>query len=266
MDQHKFQKRDYVSWEDNANNTAYGYIVQVTDDHAKIRIKDHWDDEPATIPLEKLKYLPPVLLTAEDQRRFFRFEISQEELLHGDVEADYRLLADCQIHTEDLLAAMRNIQKRKLSAAEYEKQWLRPLYEMFYDDGGVVYLADSGFSDESAWDGFPTEETVFRFVYYTLVDGCDTGTAVDLKVLISEIETWLANKDKPVRERSLTINQKKDFFSCWNNRALEQAPAWLKDLFRNTTDELCALDDPEALETKAYACYAKASAMIVWFV
>ena len=266
MAQHKFQKRDYVSWENN-NNTEYGYIVQIEDNSAKIRIKGRWDDKPITIPLNKLTYLLPVLLTAEDQKRFFRFDISQEELLHGDVEADYRLLEDCQIHTVDLLAAIRNIQKRKLSPAEYEKQWLQPLYEMFYDDGGVVYLADTGFSDESAWDGFPTEETVFRFVYYTLVDGCDTGTAVDLDLLINEIKTWLANKDKPAREKTLTINQKKDFFSCWNERSLDHEPDWLKDLFRNITDELCELDDPEALETKAYACYGNGNAIYEqdWF-
>jgi hypothetical protein len=266
MKQHKFIKNDYVSWE-NENNTMYGYIVQITDDKAKIRIKGRWDDEPITMPLNKLTYLPPVLITAEDQRRFFRFEISQEELLHGNVDADYRLLEDCQIHTEDLLAAIRNIQKRKLSPEEYEKQWLQPLYEMFYDDGGVVYLAEAGFSDESDWDGFPTEETVFRFVYYTLVDGCDTETAVDLEMLIREIETWLANKDKPAREKALTLNQKRDFFSCWNNRPLEQTSAWLKDLFRNITDELCKLDDPEALETKAYACYGNGNAIYEqdWF-
>ncbi len=266
MTQHKFQKGEYVSWE-NENNTMYGYIVKVANNYARIRIKGRWADEPVTIPLDKLHYLSPVLLTAEDQRRFFRFEISQEELLHGNADADYRLLGDCQIHTEDLLVAIRNIQKRKLSPEEYEKQWLQPLYELFYDDGGVVNLVDSGIFDNCAWDGFPTEETVFSFVYYTLVDGCDTGTAVDLEMLIREIEMWLVNKEKPAKERALTVNQKRDFFSCWNNRPLEKTAAWLKDLFKNITDELCELDDPEALETKAYACYGNGNAVYKqdWF-
>lgn len=263
---HKLQMGDFVSW-DNDNQIIYGYIVKVDDCQAKIQIKGRYDDEPVTISLDQLTYLPPVLISAEDQRRFFRFEISLEELLRGNVNADYRLLEDCQIHTEDLLAAIRNIQKKKLSAPEYEKQWLQPLYTMFYDDGGVVYLADSGFFDETAWDGFPTEETVFRFVYYSLEDGCETGEEVDLDMLCSEIEIWLANKDKPARERVLTINQKKDFCSCWTERSMDQAPVWMKELFRNSTDELCELNDIQALESKAYACYGNGNAVYEqdWF-
>ena len=266
MKKHKFQKKDFVSWE-NENNIIYGYIVQIEDDSAKIQIKGRWDDEPVTIPLEKLHYLPPVLLTAEDQRRFFRFEISQKELLKGNVDADYRLLEDCQIHTVDLLAAMRNIRKRKLSAAEYEKQWLQPLYEMFYDDGGIVCLADTDLFDETGWDGFPTEATVFSYVFYSLVDSWETGTAADLDMLIGEIETWLDNKEKHPVERALTANQRRDFFRYWNDRSLEKAPAWLKELLQNITDELCELDDPEALESKAYACYGNGNAVYEqdWF-
>lgn len=52
MTQHKFQKRDYVSWENN-NNTEYGYIEKISDNHAKIRIKDRWNDGPTTLPLRK---------------------------------------------------------------------------------------------------------------------------------------------------------------------------------------------------------------------
>ncbi len=140
MEKHQFQKDDYVSWV-SENKTAYGYIEEVIDDQAKIHVRDrYFFEKSATIPLSSLVYLPPVLLTEEDQKRFCRYEISLKELLHGNAEADYQLVEDYRVCLYDLLEAFRTIREKNTAHSQYEEEWLRPLYVMFYDDGGIADL------------------------------------------------------------------------------------------------------------------------------
>ena len=67
--------------------------------------------------------MPKIQLSAEEQRRFCRFEISQKELLHGINSAECQMNESYRICAEDLLAALQNIKKRNLSPAEYANDW-----------------------------------------------------------------------------------------------------------------------------------------------
>ena len=213
------------------------------------------------------KQIAKIQITAEEQRRFCRFEISQKELLHGNDNAEYQMKESYHIRAEDLLAALQNIKKRKLSPADYANEWFWPMYEMFYDDGGIFDFTNEYPLDRDEWDGLPDEHSVFYYVYYELNDSCEGDYPVDLDELINEIQTWLANKDKPVTERTLTDLQKKDFLSYWECKPMEQAENWVRKLYRNFTDEFCTVNDPKALETKAYECYGDSSAIYEqdWF-
>ncbi len=207
-----------------------------------------------------------IQIPAEEQRRFCRFDISLEELFHGNINADYQM-ESYHIRTEDLLAALQNIKKRKLSPTDYGKDWFWPMYELFYDDGGIFDFTNIYPPDRDEWDGLPDEQSVFYYVYYELNDSCEDEYPIDLDELINEIQTWLTNKDKPAVERMLTERQKRMFLSCWEYRPLEHAESWVKVLFRRFTDELCEANDTQALVTKAYACYGDGNAIYEqdWF-
>lgn len=213
------------------------------------------------------KQMPKIQLSAEEQRRFCRFEISQKELLHGINSAECLMKESYRIRAEDLLAALQNIKKRNLSPAEYANDWFWPLYELFYDDGGISDFVDIDPLDRDDWNGLPDEQSVFYYVYYEINESCEGDYLVDLDGLINEIQTWLANKDKPITDRIFTILQKKDFLSYWEGKPLEQAESWVRRLFRQFTDEFCAVNDTKALEIKAYACYGDGSAIYEqdWF-
>ena len=136
------------------------------------------------------KQMPKIQLSAEEQRRFCRFEISQKELLHGINSAECLMKESYRIRAEDLLAALQNIKKRNLSPAEYANDWFWPLYELFYDDGGISDFVDIDPLDRDDWNGLPDEQSVFYYVYYEINESCEGDYLVDLDGLINEIQTF----------------------------------------------------------------------------
>ena len=94
----------------------YARVLSVKEGVAKValRIDPHWGDE-LSVPVEKLKYEPPVILTVEALRRFSRFEISYSALVEGRNHADKEIPQTYQIVPDDLKEAVLNYHKRGVS-------------------------------------------------------------------------------------------------------------------------------------------------------
>ncbi len=94
------------------NKEYYGRIVRLTAKYAVIFNDDSWEN--TNVSVDKLEMIPPYYLTAEQVKKFIRFEekwsvITEEADKHADVffKEPYRMT------TDDILTAMRNIKKHE---------------------------------------------------------------------------------------------------------------------------------------------------------
>ena len=173
---------------------------------------------------------------------------------------------------EDLYAAVRNMLEKDPTVKEFGDYWYYPLSKL-EDAFGITEACgmDDALLPDSDKETAPdlvrdlplTEEDVFSEVWGGLENiWLDEDEEVhltelsDLKAYLTDIETFLANRDKPVSERQFTEHQKESYISFFKNDARMKGASELElELCRKFTDELCENDSVTALDLKGYACY-----------
>lgn len=251
----------FVSWK-SGGKTFYGNVVSVDGDAALIDMycNNHWG-EKRTVPAAKLKYEPPVVLTADALRRFSRFEITFAELMQNRLYAEVETVGTYQITPEDLKIAVENYRSKGISEDDFAREYFWPLWEDAYCLAGVESVLDrSDDCRETGW--IPDQYSVFSNAWNIFLEVLDYGEEdTSLDEVITEVQIWLDNKDKPVSEREFSYRQKWDILNYWNNRRLETADSEVKAIYRKVLDSLCADNDKRALKKKAYACYGNGNAV-----
>ncbi len=249
-----------VSWE-SGKKKLYGRVREIRENMARISLfSDGFRDEECTVSVDRLTDEPPVVLTADALRRFARFEIRYPELVQGRAYADKEIPEAYRIVPEDLKAAVLNCRKYGMSDGEFENEYFWPLYDEFYDSMGIRKILNKHSSDFLV-NGLPDQDSVFCNAWDILDRLFNFGMKdVSLDDVVEEVRIWEENKDKALAEMEFSRAQKRGFLSFWNDDRLVSVDEEIKALYRKIMDSLCEEDDPEALKTKAYACYGHGNA------
>ena len=206
-----------VSW-NSRGKTLYGNVVSVEGDSAIINMNcfPHWG-ERRTVSLNRLKYEPPVILTKERLRQFSRFEITYTELMQNRVYADIEAPEPYQIIPEDLKVAVENYHSKGANMGEFADEYFWPLWDDIYNLVGIE-TAMNGPDDNNEASWLPDQYTVFSNAWDVFIEIFEYGEEdVSLDDVITEVQIWLDNKDKPLLERELSKKQKWNVLRYWTD-------------------------------------------------
>ena len=253
------------------NKEYYGRIVRLTAKYAVIFNDDSWEN--TNVSVDKLEMIPPYYLTAEQVKKFIRFEekwsvITEEADKHADVffKEPYRMT------TDDILTAMRNIKKHEYDSDTIYDEWYKHLYHYFYkydeyydgfgfglefedeviileetpDDVEMVsFLPDRGdkIAEIIAW-----LNDIFEYSSDEFYKGLDEN--------ISMLENYLEDEEKPIEERHYTDNEKVYFIkSVDNDDRLKKSSKRELEIYRKFVGEMSEKNDITALRCLGYGCY-----------
>ena len=258
---HKLKKDDLVSWK-AGRKTLYGRILSLDGDSALISLRGigHWGEEQ-TVSKSVLQYEPPVTLSLEELKKFSRFEIRYAELKHDRTFADIEVPEPYQIVPEDLKTAVMNYHKYGIDEGTFASEYFWPLWDEIYDGVGFETALNGPDDEDSENRPVPNQYTVFSSAWEVFLQKFEYNTKnVDLDDVITEVQTWEDNRDKPFSEREYSREQKRSFLDHWDDDRLVSASDDIKAAYRKILDSLCDEDDKDALKTKAYACYGHGNA------
>ena len=253
------------------NKEYYGRIVRLTAKYAVIFNDDSWEN--TNVSVDKLEMIPPYYLTAEQVKKFIRFEekwsvITEEADKHADVffKEPYRMT------TDDILTAMRNIKKHEYDSDTIYDEWYKHLYHYFYKYD--EYYDGFGFGLEFEDEVIILEETPDDVEMVSFLP--DRGDKIaeiiawlndifeyssdefykELDENISMLENYLEDEDKPIEERRYDDSEKTHFISSMDNDdKLKKATEKELEIYRKFVGELCEKDNITALRCLGYGCY-----------
>ncbi len=247
--------------------TVHGRVSSVQDGEAKVFLMDgkHWGEE-RVIRVPRLTFEPPVTLSAEALRQFCRYEVSFTELMQGRIFADIDVPVPYQITLDDVKEAVRGCLRAGGSETEIRErlrdEYFFPLRNTLWNwIGGrsAMYPPDD---EEGSLFWVPDQYSVFCDVWEMLFQVCEFGSKeVGPDDIVTEIQIWEDNQDRPLEKKEFSRLQTRHILECWNDELLKTADAVVKQTYRRLLDGLCAQDDRDALEKKAYACYGNGNAV-----
>ena len=255
-------KKDALVSFQSGRKTIYARVLKVKGKYAWISLRDNkcWG-ENRTVRIDSLTYEPPVVLSVDELRKFARFEIRYEELIQGREHADKEIPESYQIVPEDLKTAILNSRLYGLSDDDFGTEYFWPLWDEVYF-GVEIETAINGPDEETEeTEQVPNKYTVFATAWDMLVKKYEYCEEVSLEDIVSEIQSWEDNKDKPLLEREYSLEQRRDFLKHWNDERIAAASEEMKLAYRKFLDSMCAENDKDALRTKAYACYGDGNAV-----
>ena len=246
----------------SGRKTMYARVLKIKGKYALVSLQDsmRWG-ETKTVLLDALTYEPPVMLSVERIRKFARFEIRYEELIEGREHADVRITESYQIVPEDLKTAILNCRKYGISDEAFGAEYFWPLWDEIYFGIEIETAINGPDKETEEMEQIPNKYTVFATAWDMLIRKYEYGEKVSLDEIVTEIQTWEDNKDKPLLEREYTLEQRREFLKYWNDERIKEASEELKSAYRIILDSMCAENDKEALRTKAYACYGDGNAV-----
>ena len=255
-------KKDALVSFKSGRKTIYARVLKVKGNYAWISLCDpkYWG-ESRTVRIDSLTYEPPIVLTVDRLRKFARFEISFEELVQGREYVDKEIPESYQIVPEDLKEAILNSRKNALSDDDFGTEYFWPLWDEIYYGVGIETAINGPDEETEEIKQIPNKYTVFATAWDMLIRKYEYGEEVSLDEIVTEIQTWEDNKDKPLLERKHTLEQRRDFLKFWNDERIKAASEEIKLAYRISLDSMCAENDKAALRTKAYACYGDGNAV-----
>jgi hypothetical protein len=170
---------------------------------------------------------------------------------------------------DDLKTALETFKDEKTDVYEFLLNWWYPVLLYFYDSLCLdeVMGPDSNLIGMLEVPDFPmTEEDLIATIFNVIGKSVGNPTfpknavalssVLDIDSMIEMIEFFSEDRDLPVEERRFTTAQKIAFINHWNNDLmLEDAPDYIKSMFRKFTDELAAEGNFDAIKVKAYSLY-----------
>ncbi|MCR5616069.1 MAG: hypothetical protein K6F45_07895 [Saccharofermentans sp.] len=217
-----------------------------------------------------------IFVTQDKLADFSRYNIGLTDILNTDLdditqlepdvfefENDYPMMLD------DLKTALETFKDEKTDVYEFLLNWWYPVLLYFYDSLCLdeVMGPDSNLIGMLEVPDFPmTEEDLIATIFNVIGKSVGNPTfpknavalssVLDIDSMIEMIEFFSEDRDLPVEERRFTTAQKIAFINHWNNDLmLEDAPDYIKSMFRKFTDELAAEGNFDAIKVKAYSLY-----------
>lgn len=217
-----------------------------------------------------------IFVTQDKLADFSRYNIGLTDILNTDLdditqlepdvfefENDYPMMLD------DLKTALETFKDEKTDVYEFLLNWWYPILLYFYDSLCLdeVMGPDSNLIGMLEVPDFPmTEEDLIATIFNVIGKSVGNPTfpknavalssVLDIDSMIEMIEFFSEDRDLPVEERRFTTAQKIAFINHWNNDLmLEDAPDYVKSMFRKFTDELASEGNFDAIKVKAYSLY-----------
>ncbi len=252
----KFDLYDDVKF-DYDGKEMVGFINGINRKTADVFIPEI--DETKRIPLDKLVFLPPISLNAEQIHKLCRCEASLSGVC-GDLSNHSHVInvtEEYLITVDDVIAAMKNI--KILNDLTVFDEWHDLVYIDLYQDYDEIdfecspdnvenytYLPDRA---DSLYEAF---ETMMPILFFD--DKKTIGEAADS--IIEYLQNALDNETKAPEDRIYSKEEKKRYLRCMDNDdSLKRASETELRLFRRFADELCKEDSKTALRCKGYGCY-----------
>lgn len=210
-----------------------------------------------------------IVLSREQLRQIARYELSFDKLVplperYEDIR-DFVELPEAYSYTlKDLYAAVMNLLEENPAVEDYINYWYYPITQIPESFGlAEACGAVDGMHPNRIRD-LPVEpEDIFASVWSDLdefwLDSEEWERVADcplFRELRARMELFFAERDRPIAERSFTIEQKTDFIAGFEyDQRVKQAGELELALCRRFTEELCAQGSETALRVKGYACY-----------
>jgi len=254
---HKFKENDTVTFLFKKNE-CHGTIQKIGKKNAEVLIDELY--ETKTIPLEKLTYVPPVILTNKQVRDLCRYAVRWSALKEGYPDyAPVLLEKTYTITFEDILDAVHNIIVSGDDNNIIAEEWYYPLYEYMFEYKEAIEFEETP-SDVVTLDYLPDRKKFICHIFNTKLDtllfDTDFPIAESIKEIEKEIENFIANEQKPILERSYTDYDKERYISnLGKNDRLKIATETELEVYRSFIQDLIPKNNHTALKLKGYGCY-----------
>lgn len=247
---HTWNVGDFAHLKDN--ETEYVRVKSLENDVLEATSQATW--ETAVYDPETLVYIPPATIDVELVKKLLRMEVPYSAI-YGEAKPfdNARSSAPVQITLMDLRQAILAYVASGMSATQFADEWFWPLWDILYLDIG---LDEAQTDPKAAFRGpyeFFNEYDAFAGAWSDL-RALAEGYQVDLHVTLGDIDLFLAEKNKPVREREFPAWVKRSFLRRWLRPEMKpQADEEVQFLTQRFLNELIAQEDSFALELVAKA-------------
>lgn len=249
-----FKVNDTVTFSFKGKET-YGIIQKIGKKNAKIWVEDLYEDK--TIPIDRLTFVPPVILTQTQIRRLCRYEVKMSELRQGQPdEVPVILETPYTITFEDVLIAARNILDSGDDNDTVRDEWFYPLYEFMFESEMGDILFEETPAGVGSIEYLPDRKQFLNELFYSDLDNCTEPVNEFMPEIISHIECFIAEEKKPVLERKYSDEVKEHYISMLgNDDRLKKATGLELAVYRKFIEDLILKDNHTALKRKGYGCY-----------
>ena len=240
---------------------CYGDVIRVGKKTALV-----WDfayNEERKLPLERLEYVPPVVLTQEQLRRLCRYEIGWSDLCGGDLPLFLRIETESgkpyTLTVDDVFAAMRRIRRNVPEHESLADEWYEPLRRLIFEEDCVDFEETPAAAETVRF--LPVRADYLRDLF------ADEGIIeellseeLDIPDAAKNIEKYLSdvleNERRPAAERDYSDEEKEHYLECMQSgETLRFASEPELQLYRKFAEELCEKENVTALRCKGYGCY-----------
>jgi len=209
-----------------------------------------------------------IIFSKEKIQDFIRYEITFEQLTGANDPRD--ILIRCegryQISFDDCLAAFRHMLEKKISYIDLYQKW----YEVIVSMADEVNLSGAFGYEGTSFGNIDFESAMMRLPFNREAALCmvfgmlyqipfepeiNISDFADIHEYLDILECVVYNEELPIQKWHLTLMQKMRFLIVLaEKREIDLVDQPLKDLFRNSLEEMCEKGMYDALRIKAYCC------------
>ena len=256
-----FKVNDTVTFLFNRKE-CHGTIRKIGKKNAEVLIDALYDElyEIKKIPLERLTYVPPVVLSNKQVRDLCRYNVKWSDLKEGYPNyAPVFLENPYTITFEDILDAVHNISVSGDDNDIVAEEWYYPLYEFMFEYEEAIKFEETP-DDVIMLEYLPNRTECIFHIFYTELDTLlydkDLPIVESIADIAKEIEHITEDEQKPILERSYTDDDKEHYISSLGkDERLKKATESELEVYRSFIQDLIPKNNHTALKLKGYGCY-----------
>ena len=254
---HEFKPDDVVTLRFKGQD-CHGRIMKVGKKNAEVYINNI--HEFKRVSLDRLTFVPPIMLTPEQTRQLCRYEVKWSEFQEGHPDfTDVYLESPYTMTFEDMLAAARNIIVSDDDNETVREEWYDILYYFLYEAEEGVGLENTP-DDVEMLEYLPDRSEILSDLFYTdldeLLDIEAEPVTETISDIIKRIKYFLSEEQKPILKRAYSDADKENYIDrLGNDDRLKTATELELTVYRKFIEDLIPKDNHKALKRKGYGCY-----------
>lgn len=249
---HDFQVNDTVTFRFKGKE-MHGIIKYIGKKNAKVWVADLYEEK--TIPIERLTYVQPIVLTAAQVHQLCRYEVKWTELQQEQPDhVPVSLETPYTITFDDVLTAARNIIASGDDDDTIMDEWYYPLFDFMFASNEILF--ENSPDDVELLEYLPTRNQLLNELFWDDSDEYTESVSENMPEIIRIIERFIANENKPILERDYSDEDKEHYIDMLSNDdRLKKATEPELTVYRRFIDDLIPKDNHIALRCKGYGCY-----------